>query len=76
MKKSDIATLILIAAGSVLIAYFVADGLIGQPSSELEKVRTIEPITAEVVEPDPTVFNKDAINPTVEVIIGENERAD
>lgn len=70
MKNTDIAAVILIASLSMLAAYFIADALIGRPDSGSVKVRTIDPITADVTRPDPSVFNKDAINPTVEVIIG------
>ncbi len=72
MKKSDIATIILIASISVLVAYFAAKALIGDVQNESVQVKTADPITTEVKEPDPTVFNSDAINPTVEVIIGNS----
>lgn len=75
MKKSDIAMIILIASISVLIAYFVAKAVLGDVQNQSVKVKTAEPITAEVVEPDKTVFNTDAINPTVEVIIGNDGQA-
>ena len=70
MKKTDIATIITIALLSIGAAYLLAVTLIGQPSSTNVKVKTVEAISAEVTEPDKTVFNADAINPTVEVIIG------
>jgi mannitol-specific phosphotransferase system IIBC component len=70
MKKSDIAMIILIAAVSVIIAYFIANAVIGDVKSEAVKVKTADPITADVQEPDKTIFNSNAINPTVEVIIG------
>jgi hypothetical protein len=70
MKKSDIAVIILIASVSIAVAYFVADAVIGKPSSASVKVRTATPISAEVEEPSTSIFNKDAINPTVEVVIG------
>jgi len=73
MKRSDIAMIILIASISILVAYFVAKAVIGDVQNESVKVKTTDPITTEVVEPDKTVFNKDAINPTVEVIIGGNQ---
>ena len=76
MKKSDIAMIILIASISVLIAYFVAKTLIGDVQNESVKVKTTEAITTDVVEPDPSVFNSDAINPTVEVIIGQDQSQD
>jgi hypothetical protein len=73
MKKSDIAMIIFIASISALIAYFVADAVIGDVKEESVKVKTTDSITADVDEPDPTVFNSDAINPTVEVIIGNSQ---
>lgn len=70
MKKSDIAMIILIASVSVLIAYFVAKGVVGDVQNQSVKVKIAEPITAEIDEPDPKTFNANAVNPTVEVIIG------
>lgn len=72
MKKADIAMIILIAAASSLIAYFVASSVFGGSGSYSEKVKTIEAIDSEVVEPDTAIFNKDAINPSVEVQINSN----
>jgi len=74
MKKSDIAMIILIASVSVLVAYFAAKAIVGDVQNQSVQVKTTEPITTEVPEPDPTVFNKDAINPTVEVIIGDDSQ--
>ena len=71
MKRSDIATIILIASISVMVAYFVADAVIGKPSSKNETVPAATPISAAVESPDPNIFNKDAINPTIEVQIGD-----
>lgn len=70
MKKSDIAMIILIASVSVLIAYFVAKGVVGDVQNQSVKVKIAEPITAEIDKPDPKTFNANAVNPTVEVIIG------
>jgi hypothetical protein len=70
MKNTDIAALIFIASLSVLAAYFIANAVIGSPSEQNVKVKTVEAISENVEKPDSTVFNKDAINPTVEVIIG------
>lgn len=70
MKKSDIAMIILIASISILVAYFVAKGILGDVQNQSIKVKTVEPITATVEEPDKKIFNTNAINPTVEVIIG------
>jgi mannitol-specific phosphotransferase system IIBC component len=70
MKKTDIAMVILIASLSVLVAYFVANALVGDMVSESVQVKTVDPISSEISEPNKGVFNSNAINPTVEVIIG------
>ncbi len=75
MKKSDIAMIVLIASISVMVAYFVAKAVIGDVQDQSVKVKTTEKISTEVVEPDPAIFNSNAINPTVEVIIGNNQGA-
>lgn len=70
MKKSDIAMIILIASISVLVAYFVAKALIGDTQNTSVKVKTAESIRTDITQPDASIFNSNAINPTVQVIIG------
>ncbi len=69
MKKTDIAMIILIVSVSVLVAYFGARALFPKAYSASTTVYTIEPISTKVDQPSPSIFNKDAINPTVKVII-------
>lgn len=69
MKKTDIAMIILIATASVLIAFFATRAVLGGTATEIVQVDTIEKIKSDVVEPDPDIFNADAINPAVEVQI-------
>lgn len=71
MKRSEIAAIIAIASLSIVIAYIVSNAIIGKPDSKSVKVKTATPISATIDEPDSTIFNKDAINPTVEVVIGD-----
>ena len=76
MKKTDIAMIILIASISVLVAYFVAKSIpFFNDAQKPVQVKVAEPITSTIDEVDSSVFNKDAINPTVEVIIGANQPA-
>lgn len=75
MKNTDIAAIILIASLSMLAAYFIADNIIGKPGGQTAKVQTVDKIVPDIQEPDASVFNKDAINPTVPVIIGEGGSA-
>ncbi|TAL14017.1 hypothetical protein EPN95_04305 [Patescibacteria group bacterium] len=69
MKKSDLAMIVFIASVSVLVAYFIGNSLFGTITTKGEKVKTIAPISTNIVQPDPAIFNKDAINPSVEVQI-------
>ena len=73
MKKTDIAMIVLIASVGVMVAYFV---VVNIPFLKLPedgvKVQTIRTISDEITDPDENVFNKDAINPTVEVIVGHD----
>ena len=66
--------IILIASISVLAAYFVAKSIpFFNDAQKPVKIKVAEPITSDISEVDKTVFNKDAINPTVEVIIGNDQ---
>lgn len=70
MKRTDIAMIIFIASLSVLLSYFITKTILGDTQNESEVVKTIDPITPEVKDPDERIFNGDAVNPTVEVYIG------
>lgn len=61
--------IILIASVSVVIAYFVASSIFGGIAGESAKVKTIDAIDANIVEPSPEIFNTNAINPAVQVQI-------
>lgn len=71
MKKTDIAMIVLIAGVGVLIAYFIAANIsFLKVPDEGVKVPTIREISSEVQQPSEDVFNQDAINPTVEIVVG------
>lgn len=67
MKKNDIAMIIIIASISVVVAYFTAKFIFGDAYSGKATIKTIDKIESSVVEPSTDVFNKDAINPTIQV---------
>lgn len=69
MKKTDIAMLILIASVSVIVAFFVAKAIFGDVYSGTAKVKTMQSIDSSIVEPSAEIFNKNAINPAVQVNI-------
>lgn len=71
MKKSDIAMIILIASIAMFTAFAIASNIPAlKISSKGVQVDTIEEISDSIVEPSPEIFNSDAINPTVETVIG------
>lgn len=77
MKKTDIAMIVFIASISVLVAYFIAKAVFGGVYDGSSRVKTIDSISSEVVEPDPAIFNKNAINPAVQVqVTGTETQAD
>ncbi len=69
MKKTDIAMLILIASVSVIIAFVVANTMLKDLTNNTAQVETIELIKPGVEVPNPEIFNKNAINPSVQVEI-------
>lgn len=76
MKKSDIAMIILIASISAIIAFVVGNQIPAlKPDPKGAKVPEATKIQSNVVEPDSAIFNKDAINPTVQTVIGGGAQA-
>lgn len=75
MKKSEIAMIILVASVAVMVAWLVASRMsFLKVDPEGEKVQTIDSISSTLSgEPDPNIFNKKAINPTVITIIGDDK---
>lgn len=69
MKKTDIAMIVFIASVSMLVAYFIGNSIFSGMTTQGEKVKTIEAITSSVDPPSKDIFNKDAINPSIEVQI-------
>lgn len=73
MKLKDIAYSVIIAVFSFIIAYFAMIAWLGNPSEkqDTDSVKTTEHISEKIKEPDPSIFNKGAINPTVQIEIGK-----
>lgn len=72
MRKQDIAMIILIAGVSILISYFVMQAIFGNPSEKSAKVQTMTEISKDIVQPSSEIFNKNALNPTVKITVGED----
>lgn len=74
-RKADLATTIITAIVGVVIAYFVCNIFIG--TSEPVTVKTLDSsVSSSLAEPNPELFNYKALNPTVEVYVGECQEYD
>lgn len=77
MKQSDIFTLILVAGIGSLASFFLCNAILGDPDeASVEFTRLSQVISADLTEPDPEIFNSTAINPTIEVYVGDCEDID
>lgn len=77
MRQSDIISLILIAGIGTLAAFFACNAILGDPDEASTEFKTVNKvITNDLVAPDPEIFNAYAINPTIEVYVGDCEDID
>jgi len=77
MKQSDIFTLILIAGIGTIGAFFACNAILGDPDTAKTEFKTLNSvIEKDLAMPDPEVFNSTAINPTIEVYVGDCEDID
>lgn len=68
--KTDLLTSSIIAIVGALIAFFVTNYIFGEVGDVSFKV--VEgSISADVADPNPEIFNYKALNPTVEVYVGD-----
>ena len=74
MKQKDIALFIVIGVVSAIFSAIMSGWLITPSNIKKQSAETAEAITAEFNVPtsDSTYFNKDAINPTKLIQIGDN----
>ncbi len=70
MKKNDVALIVLIVSISLVVSYFVVKAIVGNPKNQQTTAEVVEPITPNIVQPSNQIFNRDAINPTVVIQIG------
>ena len=68
--KTDLFTSIIAAIAGVLIAFFVTNMFIG-PIEDVSYKKVSSGVNASIADPDPEIFNYKALNPTVEVYVGE-----
>lgn len=73
MKRSEIAMIILIASLSMLFTFTLAQSLLGDKVKRKASVEQATKISQDLVQPAKRTFNKDAINPTVEVCVEKTQ---
>jgi hypothetical protein len=76
MKQSDIFTIVIIALVGTLAAFFGVSSFLGDPDKATAEIKTVQDVSASLTEPDSELFNPNAINPTVEVYVGNCEDID
>jgi len=69
MKRNDIIYIALIAITVSTITYFIANNYFSNTTSDSIKIKTVETITSTLEDPSPTIFNKEAINTSVQILI-------
>lgn len=74
MKQKDIALYAVVGIISAVISVLVSNILITPAGNKQQQAEVVEPITADFTAPasDNKYFNKDAINPTKLIQIGDN----
>ncbi len=73
--KTDLATSIGAAIAGVVIAYFVCNLFLG-PIEDFTYKTIDTDVTTDITEPNIEIFNYRALNPTVEVYVGECDEYD
>ena len=69
--KFDVTTAIITAIVGVIVAYLVTNSMILGTPKPINIKSPSSTISADLSEPDVNVFNYRALNPTVEVYVGE-----
>ena len=73
--KNDLFTAILVAIIGVVVSYLICNTFYGEiPPYTFSTIDEV--VSADYTEPDPAIFNFRAINPTVEVYVGDCDGSD
>lgn len=72
MKQNDIILIIVMVFIGGVLSFFISKTLITSPKSRNEKVETVQAITSEFNQPNTVYFNKNSVDPTQLIKIGDN----
>lgn len=73
MKQKDIAIIAVAVIISGTLSYIISSKLFAIPQNQEAEVEVVEPITADFTQPDSRYFNKDSIDPTQPIKIGDSQ---
>ncbi len=71
MKQSDIFTVLIVATVGTIAAAILCNMILGDPNEKSVTFNTVSVVSSSLALPDEEVFNPDAVNPTVEVYVGD-----
>lgn len=72
MKQKDIALIIVAAVVSAILSVVLSNVLIAPSKNRQQKAEVVDAITPDFRLPDTRYFNKDSVNPTKRITIGED----
>ena len=75
MNKNRLALLLLIVGTTALISFFIARAFFEKNSLKPVEVYTTQPIATDISEPSAKIFNGNAINPTNQITISDNNQS-
>lgn len=72
MKQKDIALIVVVSCFSAVLSVLLSNMLIVPKQALEQKATIVGPIEPEFKKPDSRYFNKDSIDPTQRITIGDN----
>ena len=76
MKQKDIILIVVIAFISAVLSILLSNQLIVSPKDRQTAVEVVTPIKSKFSQPDKRYFNKDSVDPTRLITIGQNANSD
>lgn len=72
MKQKDIFLIVVVVIVSGTLSFVLSNILFGNQKKNIVQAEVVEAITSDFNEPDKRYFNKDSVDPTQNISIGEN----
>jgi len=72
MKQRDIIIIVAVAVIGGLFSYVIANALLGGKKAYKLTAPTVESITSDFPQPDTAYFNKNSLDPTKNITIGDS----